>query len=326
MARPSPVMTAPVTVSVVVTCFNQARLVGEAIESVLAQSRAAAVTQILVVDDGSSDDSLPVATAMASLDDRIEVISKANGGPASARNEGIARATGTHIAFLDGDDTWLPDRLGVELDALTRHPDAAVVYSDYFESAPGSSLSVRRVAALSPDVPHVFERMFVNGATILPSAALVARRAFDECGLFDDQLPANEDPDMWLRIAGAGLSFLHVAEPLIVKRVVPGSVGSDALVNFGAHRRITEKLVASHPGLRHLVGRRLSRIVMREALGMGSALRRREFLTRMVSAVRLDPRNGVAWAYLLVAMAAPGPPAQNIAHLKRVLTDRFVRR
>ncbi len=106
-------MTRP-RVSVVITTYNTGRYLPETLESVFAQSYPAA--EVIVVDDGSTDDSVDRARAFG---DRVQSIPRPHEGLGPARNAGIAASTGDHLAFLDSDDLWDPDTLRVQVDVAT---------------------------------------------------------------------------------------------------------------------------------------------------------------------------------------------------------------
>ena len=110
-------------VSVVMPLYNKAQWVGRSIESILGQSYGA--FELLVVDDGSTDDSVDVVRSFE--DERISVIRQENAGVSAARNSGIANAKGEYVAFLDADDRWEPYHLSVLLEGFRRYQDAAVV-------------------------------------------------------------------------------------------------------------------------------------------------------------------------------------------------------
>ncbi|MGA2565115.1 MAG: glycosyltransferase family A protein, partial [Steroidobacteraceae bacterium] len=101
------------TISCIVPVFNGARFLGEALDSILAQTLPP--TEIIVVDDGSIDATAEVAAAYAP---RVSVVRQANAGPASARNRGIDLATGEFISFLDADDLWHKEKLARQMQAL----------------------------------------------------------------------------------------------------------------------------------------------------------------------------------------------------------------
>ena len=115
------------TVSIVVTAYNLARYLPAALDSALAQDYPAGSLQIVVVDDGSTDDTLAVLTPYL---DRVELVSQENRGLIGATNAGLERAHGDYITFLDADDLWQRDRVRRLVDALERNPQAGIAYGD----------------------------------------------------------------------------------------------------------------------------------------------------------------------------------------------------
>lgn len=120
-------------VSVVIPLYNKASYVQRALESVLAQS--VSDLEIIVVDDGSSDDGLAVVERFR--DARLRVIRQTNAGPGAARNRGLAEARSDYVAFLDADDQWMPDFLEDGVSTLDRHPAAAAVSCGWYEQPRG---------------------------------------------------------------------------------------------------------------------------------------------------------------------------------------------
>ena len=118
------------TVSVVIPTYNCSTLVGEAIESVLAQTRVP--DQIIVVNDGSTDDT--AAVVQRYRDGRIVYIEQANGGISAARNRGLSIATGDFIAFLDADDRWLPSMVEKQLALLERQSDVVCTFANFMRT------------------------------------------------------------------------------------------------------------------------------------------------------------------------------------------------
>lgn len=126
--------------------FNSASFIGEAIESVQAQTFAD--WELIVVDDASSDETFSIAQTFAKTDDRIHIFTQPeNRGAAECRNEASRLATGKYIAFLDSDDRWMPDKLQLQLERLSKG-DADVVFGNYLRmDEEGVSLN-KRVRAI----------------------------------------------------------------------------------------------------------------------------------------------------------------------------------
>lgn len=184
-------------VSVVIPAYNAAKTIGATIESVLAQTLPA--TEIIVVDDGSSDDTATVAEGYGPA---VKVVRKPNGGPASARNLGVRRAMGEWIALLDADDHWAPDKLKRQL-RFVADPEVGLVHTltDGQRTQPPAVLN--------------FEQLWDRN-WIVNSTALLRKEAFEELGGFDEtrDLISVEDYNFWLRLAASRWKIVLCPEPL----------------------------------------------------------------------------------------------------------------
>jgi glycosyltransferase involved in cell wall biosynthesis len=175
------------SVSVIVPTFNGAATLADAIESIRAQ---AVPLEIIVIDDGSTDDTPRIAATLGVL-----VIRQDNAGPAAARNTGLQHATAPYIAFIDDDDVWMPRRMQTQLHVLEAHPDAhATIGSSAFVACDASGNAIGE-----PTEPRLFANM---------GASLVRREAFDRIGNFDPTLTGSEDVDWYLRLRDAGLGLV----------------------------------------------------------------------------------------------------------------------
>ena len=196
-------------VSVIIPTYNRGWIVREAIDSVLAQDFNN--FELIVVDDGSTDDTADI------LDDyreRITVLTQLNRGVSAARNRGIRSSSGRFIAFLDSDDRWLPQKLSRQIDFYDSHPDAQICQTE--------EIWIRNGRRVNPKTRHrkpsgkIFERS-LELCLVSPSAVMIRRDLFERVGLFDENLPACEDYDMWLRVSCHYPVYL-IKDPLIVKQ------------------------------------------------------------------------------------------------------------
>ncbi|HSB70234.1 MAG TPA: glycosyltransferase [Candidatus Methylomirabilis sp.] len=183
-------------VSVVIPTHNYAGFVREAIDSVLAQTYRD--VEVVVVDDGSTDDTAAVLDAYGA---RIRRIHQEQRGLPAARNAGIRASRGRLVGFLDSDDLWCAEKLGHQVPVLESTPSAGMVYCDteLFEDAAGTSLG--RHGATVPHVSGQVLPALVLGNFILSPTPLVRREVLERVGLFDERLKSSEDWDLWLRIA-----------------------------------------------------------------------------------------------------------------------------
>jgi glycosyltransferase involved in cell wall biosynthesis len=183
-------------------------LIARAIESVRSQTRPA--SEILCVDDGSTDDT---HRFLADAYPEVRVLRQPNRGVSAARNAGIRAAAGAFVAFLDSDDEWLKPKLERQLQAMEANAGALLCHTN--------EIWIRNGRRVNPMKKHqkfggrIFEKALPL-CVISPSSVLVDRRLFDEVGLFDENLPACEDYDLWLRVC-ARFPILYLDQPLIVK-------------------------------------------------------------------------------------------------------------
>ena len=197
----------PARVSVVIPTYNRADLLARALDSVLAQTRPP--DEIIVVDDGSSDDT---AARVLEYGGRVRLLRQSHRGVSAARNRGIAESRGEWIALLDSDDEWLPRKLECQLQRLAETG---------YRVAHSEEIWIRNGRRVNPAKKHAKKGGWIFHdclplCAISPSAALIHRSVFTATGVFDETLPACEDYDLWLRICAYHPVAL-VEEPMVVK-------------------------------------------------------------------------------------------------------------
>jgi len=172
-----------ISVSAVIAAYNAEQFISVPIESALAQTYE--ISEIIVVDDGSTDRTAEVAAGFP----RTRVIRRPNGGQAAARNTGVEAATGEWIAFLDHDDVWHPKKTEVQLGCVT--PDAGVIHANRFD-------------------PVDFGTLWHRQAHVTPSGALVRKQTLVDVGGFEESrsVMGVEDLTLWLKIALTDWKFV----------------------------------------------------------------------------------------------------------------------
>jgi glycosyltransferase involved in cell wall biosynthesis len=296
-------MTGPAArVSVVIPAYRAGETICRAVDSVLAQTGAA--TEIIVVDDGSPDDTAGVVER--AYGERVIVVRQPNGGAASARNAGIERATSHFIAFLDADDYWEPQKLDRQLAVFARHPEVGLVAGAFFEQEPGKErqAAAPRVANLPWDRvtrsrgPEAFRL-----ATAVWTGTVMMRRSALSSERFVSGLEPAEDRDLWARIMTTCATYL-MSEPLATAVLEPGSISRSSI-----ERDCTNMLrvVARHA---KSLGRSRSRLWQSHTLYRWAANDPNPFsaLPRLAQSVWLWPLP--YWE---------GPDAPRLGRLKRLL-------
>ncbi len=188
-------MKNPPKVSVVVPAYNIGTFIRESIDSALRQT----ITdlEVIVVDDGSTDDT---SDRLADMHDpRLRVLRQENAGSGSARNKGMAQARAPYIAFLDGDDIWEDTKLEQHLAYMEAHPECDLSYSlSMLIDEAGADIQIQ----IQPPTQTIsVESLLLQNQVGNGSAVLIRTEALGKAGNFNVRLPSIMDLDMWLRIA-----------------------------------------------------------------------------------------------------------------------------
>jgi len=184
-------------------------MVGEAIESVLAQSYQA--WELIVVDDGSNDGT---SEHLAQYGAILRSVSRQRSGVAAARNYGVGIARGRYVAFLDSDDLWMAKKLAIQMALMEQHPEVQICQTE--------EIWVRRGVRLNPKAKHakpsgdIFRRS-LDLCLVSPSTVMMTKQLFNQFDGFDESFPVCEDYDLWLRI-GVDHPVPLIPMPLVVKR------------------------------------------------------------------------------------------------------------
>jgi glycosyltransferase involved in cell wall biosynthesis len=238
----------PPRVSVVIPCYNQAQYLPDAVASVVAQTLDD--WEIIVVDDGSPDDTAAVAEALiaryapaqsaiaANPQRRIALIRQQNRGPGASRNAAIRQARGAYILPLDADDLIAPTMLAEAAAALDAHPEVGFVYTDVQRF--GEEQTVLRTAPYDLDALR-FDCLMMP-ETLFRRAAWAQTSGFNEAPDF-----RYEDWDFWLRLAQAGWQGRHLARPLVRYRRVAG--GNRLSAGLRHDLELRAKIVRGHAAL-----------------------------------------------------------------------------
>jgi glycosyltransferase involved in cell wall biosynthesis len=229
-----------IRVSTIIPVYNGAATVGAAIDSALAQDFDG--QEIIVVNDGSTDDTAQILAAYGS---RIRVITQENRGLAAARNAGCAIAKGEYLAFLDADDEWFARKLEYAVEALESSRRSVLAFSDHVSINDEGTAKIVRHPEASPGLKD----LLTGGWGILPSTVVMCRSVFERCGGFcEDFVGAGggDDAYMWLLARECG-EFIHIREPLVryresppgvlVSKYAAGAVAFRRLVNARYGRR-----------------------------------------------------------------------------------------
>lgn len=237
-APAQPVDVEPVpTFSVVIPVYQAAETIGDAVESVLAQTHPP--HEIVICDDGSTDD---LESALRAYRLQVSVIRQENQGEGAAKNAAALAATGDFVVLLDADDAFLPERLEALGELAAARPDLDILTTDALLETHGRV--VRRAYTdrwrfeVEDQRRGILERNFVFGA------AAVRRSALEAVGGFDSQLRHAADWDLWIRMIHAGSRAGLVGEPLYRYRIGASALSADRLALTRGFLTVLEKAAA----------------------------------------------------------------------------------
>ena len=211
-------------VSIIIPAYNAERFLGETIKSALRQTFVD--FEMIIVDDGSTDKTQPIAEEFVKQDPRIQYIYQKNQGHAVCRNTGLRKAIGEYTAFLDADDIWLPTKLEKQITLLESEKDLGMVHSARI-----------RIDHLGNELPTsygnseyrsgmIFYNLLLRKAQVCTSTVVCRKSVLDEVGYFDETFPdriGGEDRELWLRIARR-FEIAYIQEPLVKYRYLKSSL------------------------------------------------------------------------------------------------------
>ena len=302
----TPLASKPPAISVVIPSYNCAHYVTQAVDSALAQS--VPVDEIIVVDNGSSDDTPQV---LARYGDRVRYAFQPNRGISNARNRGISMARGELIAFLDADDVWLPEKLEKQLQCLAANPEAGLVHTDILHWDDRTGELQHRPQGRERFVGRC-KREFFWHCRVHTSSVLVTRRCLEAVGSFDESIPGGyaEDLDLFQRIARQ-FALAFVPEPLVHYRQHDHNATLNALRMAESNFYVYRRALMADPELWTMLGRKAVRSYLQHLAFMagytnaeaGELRRARDYFGSAVSYGPTSPYLWMLWGSTFVPLS-----------------------
>ncbi|MBW4452186.1 MAG: glycosyltransferase [Nostoc indistinguendum CM1-VF10] len=214
------------SISVITPAYNMELYISETITSVLSQTFTD--FEYLIINDGSTDNTLKIAKSFALQDSRIRIISQPNGGLAAACNTGVKNAQGEYISFVDADDMWNPNKLMVQLQQIQSLPKEFGAVFCWSELVDPKSKPIGRKQMPSVGAYNSFSLLKDNCPPGNRSCLLIRKQCFTEVGLFDEKISGADDFEMWLRITCNSQYpyFYGFSDVLAMYRVGEGRISS----------------------------------------------------------------------------------------------------
>lgn len=224
-------------VSIILPAYNRAYCIRRAVDSVLRQTYPH--WELIVVDDGSTDNTEEVIAKLAAEDGRVRYLRQpCNKGASAARNEGIRQGRYDYIAFQDSDDVWHADKLEKQMRVFRESPEIGLVYCAMQGTRQdGSAVRIPDISIDRQFLQGNLYRLLLQGNVIGAPAAMVRRECLESCGGFDEALSCLEDWELFLRIAGE-YEIGYADEALVDADFHDGGVSSRAGGYFQARCRM----------------------------------------------------------------------------------------
>lgn len=241
-------------VSIIIPTFNRIHTLPDAIVSASRQSYTN--VEIIVIDDGSTDNTEKTVTTRFK---EVKYIYQENAGPGSARNTGIKAAQGKYIAFLDSDDLWEPDKIGLQVELMEKQKEIALCCTDFKEVAGErvrhNSVHENMTVKNGSIFEHLLKNQFIKTSTVMVRAEVLRKT-----GLFHEKLRAFEDRFLWFDIArAANIYFLDNC--LVTARIQGDNLTSDQLLMYESFNSLYTALLKQKnltPYQRYLIRKALS--------------------------------------------------------------------
>ena len=213
-------------VTVIIPVWNSAAFIEETVKSVLGQTFRA--YELIIVNDGSPD-TVELEAALLPYRHSLKYLRERHKGAAAARNVALHVATGTYVAFLDADDSWLPTYLDLQIAFLTAHPDVDLVYADAAITG-NSPLAGRTFMETAPSRgPVTLKSLLSLRCHVLASGVVVRRSVVVEAGMFDETIPRGHDFDLWIRLARRGARLAYQRRVLLKRRIHSSNLSGDGI-------------------------------------------------------------------------------------------------
>lgn len=231
-----------VSVSIVMANFNREAFIAFAIDSI--QRQTWIDWELLIVDDGSSDDSYAIARRYAAQDSRIRVLRQTNAGQAQARNVGIAGTGAPLVCFIDSDDVWTPAKLERQI-ALMSSSAIDVLYGeeDLIDECGNPIVESK----MTRHTGSVWRPLLVDNF-ITFSTTMVRRAVLEQVGGFDVGIRHADDYDLWLRLS-VFANFHYEPELWALYRIGAQQISRDKANRFASNERVLRRFFDENPGL-----------------------------------------------------------------------------
>jgi glycosyltransferase involved in cell wall biosynthesis len=305
------------SVSIIVTCHNEEAYIEQCINSIFAQTEYKNIDLILVINDGSTDNSAKILNKLKQNNDKMNIITTSGIGVSAARNIGIKKITSDFIAFLDGDDYWTNNKLENQLKMFHNDPLIGLIYGDFWDFSKDDESDANYITVKSLNNKNQLLEYFIFDAPIVPSTTVCRKEVFETVGLFNEKFKSSEDTEMYLRIAEKW-KFFYLKGAYTYKRKRKGQIThrqSELLKN----QELIGKMTATrNPNLNKFLKKRDS--FRNFKVGIDLLIihgEKKPALTFAIKSLKLNVFNTRSWG-LIIMILIPQKIRLHIYHLIKI--------
>lgn len=284
-------------ISIITPTYNRADFIGEAIESVLAQTYGH--FELLIVDDGSTDNTDEILDAYRG-DTRVRVFRQENKGQSSARNHALANIRGEFVCFLDSDNYWAPEKLAQQVALFDQYPTTEVLYGDnIIIDELGKETSRHNMARYSGRIACYM----IKDNCVAMNTTMARRHCFDEMGGMSGKRRVADDYDLWLRFS-AKYEFRYEPAYWAYYRVMENQISSDKTLRFQVNEQIIKDFRREYPSA--LTDKEFDKgfafFYIRKGRYLGASGNKLQGLTQILRAARYTPAASNVWRGFLAVL------------------------
>ncbi len=291
-------------VSVIITCHNESAYIEQCVNSVITQTDYDNIYEIIVVDDGSTDNSPEILNKLKSNCNKLKIFTTKGLGLPSARNIGIKSASSDFIAFLDADDYWTKRKLENQLLEIENDKLVGLIYGDYwdFKKNDASDAIYIPVRSLNNFYPNQLVEYFLKDAPIVPSTTICRKEVFETVGLFNEEIKTNDDTDMYLRVAEKWKLF-HIKSADCYKRKKDGQITHRLEKLLKDQNRISEIAILRNPQLKKFAKKRESYRILKAGIDCFTVHKeKKSSFLHAINSLKLNFFNFRAWALIIMTL------------------------
>jgi len=292
-------------ISVIVTCHNEERYIEKCIESILKQTIFNLISEIIVINDSSTDNSLKVLKKLQSKSSIIKIINSENKSLSKSRNQGLNLSKGKFIAILDGDDFWINTKLETQYEQIKKlDKDYVLIYSNFIHFKNNDLDNISRVTVKSHN-KHINNQLieyFCNDAPIVPSTIFFKSHILEEIGCFNEEIKYYEDTDFYLRILEKYKIF-HIPDFLCFKRQHQQQITHEIYKTILDSDFVIYKFLSRKKNFEKYKKIRMSRNRNKAAIHTLRNFDKKNIVFKLIfESLKLNPINFKTWAILILSI------------------------